>query len=59
MPQYRLIDAGCHGGVRNRHGVGGANEMLRDVPADERYAICAGNMVGLYELPQTLTLPGR
>ena len=36
-----------------------ANEMLRDVPADERHAICAGNMVGLYELPQTLTTPGQ
>ena len=59
MPQYRLIDAGCYGGVRNRYDAGVANEMLRDVPADERYAICAGNMVGLYELPQTLTTPGQ
>ena len=34
-----------------------ANEMLRNVPVDERYAICAGNMVRLYDLPQTLPAP--
>ncbi len=33
------------------------NEMLRDVPAEERYAICAGNMVRLYDLPQALPAP--
>jgi predicted TIM-barrel fold metal-dependent hydrolase len=31
-----------------------AGEMLEDVPSDERYQICAGNMVRLYNLPQSL-----
>jgi hypothetical protein len=33
--------------------------MLIDVPADERYWICAGNMVELYDLPQSLSPPSR
>ena len=36
-----------------------AGEMLIDVPADERYWICAGNMVELYGLPQSLSPPSR
>ena len=31
-----------------------AGEMFAGVPADERYAICAGNMVRVYGLPQGL-----
>jgi predicted TIM-barrel fold metal-dependent hydrolase len=34
-----------------------AGEMFEDVPADERYWICAGNMVELYGLPQALAPP--
>jgi predicted TIM-barrel fold metal-dependent hydrolase len=32
----------------------GVSEMFEGVPADERYRICAGNMVELYDLPQAL-----
>jgi len=32
-------------------------EMFEDVAADERYWICAGNIVDLYDLPQALTTP--
>ena len=32
-------------------------EMFDDVPADERYLICAGNLVRLYDLPQALQVP--
>jgi hypothetical protein len=32
-------------------------EMFEDVAADERYLICAGNIVELYGLPQALTPP--
>ena len=32
-------------------------EMFEDVAADERYLICAGNIVELYDLPQALTPP--
>jgi len=32
-------------------------ETMLDVPADERYWICAGNMVELYRLPQSLEVP--
>ena len=32
----------------------GVAEMFEGVPADERYQICAGNMVELYDLPQAL-----
>ena len=35
-----------------------AAEMLDGVPADERYRIVAGNMVDLYDLPQTLAGTG-
>jgi predicted TIM-barrel fold metal-dependent hydrolase len=31
-----------------------AGEMLGGVPADERHAMCAGNMVRVYNLPQAL-----
>jgi predicted TIM-barrel fold metal-dependent hydrolase len=31
-----------------------ASEQLQGVPADERHLICAGNMVRLYDLPQSL-----
>jgi predicted TIM-barrel fold metal-dependent hydrolase len=34
-----------------------AGEMLAEVPAEERYQICAGNMVRLYNLPQALKDP--
>ncbi len=34
-----------------------AGEMLETVPANERYWILAGNMVELYQLPQTLSPP--
>src|SRR4029453_6519548 len=34
-----------------------AGEMLESVPADERYLMCAGNMVRLYNLPQALKVP--
>jgi hypothetical protein len=34
-----------------------AGEMFEDVPADERYWICVGNMVELYDLPQALAAP--
>ena len=34
-----------------------ALEMMENVPANERYQICAGNMVDLYDLPQTLEPP--
>ena len=34
-----------------------AGEMFEDVPAGERYLICAGNMVDIYDLPQGLTPP--
>ncbi len=32
-------------------------EMFDGVPADERHAICAGNMVRVYDLPQSLESP--
>ena len=32
-------------------------ETMLDVPRDERYWICAGNMVELYGLPQSLPVP--
>jgi predicted TIM-barrel fold metal-dependent hydrolase len=32
-------------------------EMLDGVPAEERYQICAGNMVRVYDLPQALETP--
>jgi predicted TIM-barrel fold metal-dependent hydrolase len=32
-------------------------EMFDGVPARERYQICAGNMVRLYDLPQSLEVP--
>jgi predicted TIM-barrel fold metal-dependent hydrolase len=32
-------------------------ETMLDVPANERYWICAGNMVELYGLPQSLEVP--
>lgn len=32
-------------------------ETMMDVPANERYWICAGNMVELYKLPQSLPVP--
>jgi predicted TIM-barrel fold metal-dependent hydrolase len=32
-------------------------ELLADVPAPERYDICAGNMVRIYRLPQSLEVP--
>ena len=32
-------------------------ETMLDVPANERYWICAGNMVELYRLPQSLEVP--
>ncbi len=34
-----------------------AGEMFEDLPTRERYLICAGNMVGLYRLPQSLPTP--
>jgi predicted TIM-barrel fold metal-dependent hydrolase len=34
-----------------------AGEMFEDLPALERYLICAGNMVKLYDLPQALERP--
>jgi len=34
-----------------------AGEMFEDVPANEVYEICAGNMVDIYELPQALEPP--
>ena len=30
---------------------------MLDVPTNERYWICAGNMVELYKLPQSLPVP--
>ncbi len=33
------------------------SEMFEGVPAEERYRICAGNMVRLYGLPQSLEAP--